>query len=139
MTQKQPENSQDKRQVHSGYAEVTRYKERGLDMRRRDDRALKAFQDNVINDLGGPSNVDTFQLAMLDRATEALIILRCMAEHVEGHGVIDGKGNLAPCLRQSYISYLNSFRHTMASIYERGDKRGPKAPSLKDILNGSER
>jgi hypothetical protein len=99
---------------------------------------LKAFQDGIIDDLGGIAEMDTFQLSMLDRATECLIILRHMAEHVEDKGITDHDGQLAPCLRQSYVSYLNSFRLTMDSIYSRNGKKPRRTPSLADIISGKD-
>jgi hypothetical protein len=123
--------------IHGGYANVTRYRERGLDLRRREDKALKAFQDSIMADMGGLQEMDTYQVAMMDRATECLIILRSMAEYVESGGIIEGDGQLAPCLRHSYVSYLNSFRLTMEAIYARnGKKASSKIPSIHDLMKG---
>jgi hypothetical protein len=135
MSKKQDRKRKDRSRVHGGYAEITRYRERRLDLRSNNDKALKAFADSVVADCGGVENMDTYQVAMLDRATELLIILRCMAAHVEETHVIDNKGQLAPCLRQSFVSYLNSFRLTMESIYSRNDKKPPNVKRLNDLLN----
>jgi hypothetical protein len=129
--------TKDKKQIHGAYANVTRYRERGLDLRRREDKALKAFQDSIISDMGGLQEMDVYQVSMMDRATECLIILRCMAEHVEGEGIMEKDGQLAPCLRHSYVSYLNSFRLTMEAIYARnGKKASSKIPSIHDLMKG---
>lgn len=83
--------------------------------------------------------IDMFQNSLLDRATECLITLRAMSEHVEATGIVGEDGALAPCLRNSYVSFLNSFRLSMQAIYERSDKRPPKTPSLNDWIEAEEK
>lgn len=123
---------------HGGFAEVKKYRERKTDMRRADDRALKAWQTAIVEDLGGPTELDMLQNSLLDRSTELLIILRCMAEHVEEKGVMADDGNLQPCLKTSYIAYANSFRRMLESIYSRKGLRPPKMKSLSDIIEAGD-
>jgi hypothetical protein len=105
-------------------------------MRRKDDRALRNWQDSIISDCGGLPEMDSFQLSMLDRATEAMIILSSISQYVcqEGVGIVGNDGQLTPCLRNSYIAYSNTFRLAMESIYARIGKKPSKVPDLEQYL-----
>jgi len=122
---------------HSAYAELRRYRERKTDMRTADDKALAAWKDAIVNDCGGAEGMDAFQLSMLDRAVECLIVLRCMSNYVEKTGIMDAEGSLVACLRHSFLAYQNSFRLALQAIYERADKRPPKPPDLDDYLKNN--
>lgn len=120
--------------THGGYAQVTKYRGQKLDMRRRDDRALRAWQNSVIKDCGGLPEMDTYQLSMLDRATEAMIILRAMGFFVERKVIVMKGGELVPCLRNSYVAYSNVFRLALESIYSRLGKKPSKVKTIPEIL-----
>jgi hypothetical protein len=123
-----------KGRTHGGYAAATRYRERGLDLRRRDDRALKEWQDAVIADCGGLQEMDTFQLSMLNQATECKIITREMGRYAKEEGIINKEtGQLIGCLRNSYLSYSKEFRRALDKLYGRNGKK-PRAPSLAEYL-----
>jgi hypothetical protein len=109
------------------------YRERDLDLRRSDHRAIHEWQLALVEDLGGQSQVDTFQRSMIDRATELLIIISAMASHVENGAIMEGK-ELAPCLRASFLQYTNTFRHCLIAAFEHGGKKSKKIPDLKDYL-----
>jgi hypothetical protein len=135
--EKEPKNAPGRPPTHGGYSALKRYKARNLDRRRADDQALIAFQEGVIADLGGLDEIDMLQSSLIDRAVECVIILRSMGAYAEERGVMAEDGNLVPCLRSSYIAYLNSFRLTMESIYSRaGKSKKAKIPSIKDIIEG---
>jgi hypothetical protein len=131
---------------HGGFAAAKGFRERPLDLRKKDDKALMVWQEAIVSDLGGRQAMDMMQSSLLDRATELMIILRCMAEHCEQNGIIDKEGVLAPCLRTSFLSYGNSFRLTLQAIYERAGKTpGDKdlyekwrSAFLKDVVDCSE-
>lgn len=124
--------------VHAGYTDLKKYRESPLDMRKKDDRALVEWQQAIVADLGGAPSLDMLQNSMLDRAVELLIIIRAMSLHVQKTGIMDVDGNIQPCLKTSYISYSNSFRRLLESIYERSDKRPPKRPNLDDYIKGTQ-
>ena len=121
--------------THSGYSELKKYRERKPDMRRADDRALQAWQSAIVSDLGGPTELDMLQNSLLDRATELLIILRHIAAWIQREGVMLPDGNLQPALKTSYISYSNSFRHCLESIYARAAIKPSRVPTIEDIVN----
>jgi len=89
---------------HGAYSLLRIYKERDLDLRRSDHRAIHEWRLALVEDLGGQTEVDTFQRAMIDRATECLIVLNAMSNHVEAGGIMKGD-DLAPCLRTSFLAY----------------------------------
>ncbi|MBW2612880.1 MAG: hypothetical protein JRE14_01930 [Deltaproteobacteria bacterium] len=124
--------------THGAYSEIKKYRESPLDMRKKDDRALVEWQQAIVEDLGGAAALDMLQNSMLDRATELLIIIRAMSLHVSKEGIMADDGNIQPCLRTSYISYSNSFRRLLESIYERSDKRPPKALNLDDYIKSTD-
>ena len=64
--------------VHGGHNEARRYRAGHRDMRRTMDRAIRDWQLAVIQDIGGAEAMNMFQNSLLDRATELLIILKCM-------------------------------------------------------------
>ena len=123
--------------THGGFSDVKKYREGKKDMRRKDDKALALWKKGIVDDLGGVASLDMLQSSCLDRATELLIILRSMSLHVQKEGIMADDGNVAPCLRTSYIAYSNSFRRLLESIYERADKKPPKKISLDDYIKGS--
>ena len=119
--------------IHGGYQAVARYRKKGLDLRRRDDRALKEWRDAVIGDCGGIEKLDNLQLSLLDRCIECLIILGHMGAYVTQHGPMQGP-DLIPCLRNSYVAYLNTFERLLRTIYERTDKRPQRGPSYAEVV-----
>ena len=118
---------------HGGHSAVMKYRERKFDLRRADDQAILGFQKAVIEDCGGATEMDGLQMSLLDRSVELLILLRCMSQHVEKNGIIEKNGELAPCLRSSFISYTNAFRRTMREIYAHRSVRAEE-PSLEKII-----
>ena len=92
-----------------------------------------------MEDLGGQTEVDTFQRSMIDRATECLIVLNAMSNHVEEGGIMKGE-DLAPCLKASFLAYQNTFRLALISAYDHGAKqKGKKKPRpLEAILKSKE-
>jgi hypothetical protein len=124
---------------HQAFTALRLWRERDLDLRRRDHRAIHEWQLALVEDLGGQTEVDTFQRAMIDRATECLIVLNAMANHVEAGGIMKGD-DLAPCLKTSFLAYQNSFRLALTTCYEHGQKgKGKKKPlDLEDYLKSKE-
>jgi len=121
-------------ETHGGHAEVRKYRERKLDLRCRNDKALIAWQHAICDDLHGQVNMDMLQMSLLDRATECLIVLRAISEYVEANGIMGEGGVLVPALRNSFLAYQNSFRLALLAIYERADKRPPKPLNLDDYI-----
>ena len=114
----------DGRKTHGGYQAVNRYRERPLDLRKVDDRAIKAWQDAIVTDCGGPEKIDAFQSTLLDQCTQIMIILARINEFVTENGVMDEKSkDVVPCLRNSYPTYLNAFKSTMKEIFDRAGKK----------------
>jgi hypothetical protein len=123
---------------HGAHEAVRLFKERELDLRRKDHRFLSEWKEAVISDLGGQSAVNNFQLAMVNQAVSLLIILGKMSEYVEAHGVMEGN-NLTACLRTSFLAYQNTFRLALISAYSYGGKKlGKKSPNLEDYLKSKE-
>lgn len=118
---------------HGAFSLLRLYRERNLDLRRSDHRAIHEWQLALIEDLGGQKAVDTFQRSMVDRATELLIIISAMATHVEETGTVQNN-QLAPCLKTSFIAFVNSFRRTLEAAFEHGKVKGKKPPNLRDYL-----
>lgn len=121
---------------HQAFTALRLWRERDLDLRRRDHKAIREWQLALVEDLGGQTEIDTFQRAMIDRATECLIVLNAMANHVEAGGIMKGD-DLAPCLKTSFLAYQNSFRLALTTAYEHGQKgkgKHPRVPSLEDYL-----
>jgi hypothetical protein len=96
--------------------------------------AILAWREAIMKDLGGASSLDMLQNSLLDRATELMIILRNMASYVEKEGVMGADGSLQPCLKTSYIAYVNSFSRIMSLIYERAKNKPPRVPNLEDWI-----
>jgi len=122
--------------THGAYACVKLYHERELDLRRADHRFLAEWKKGVIEDLGGVKEISSFQLSMIDQGVSLLIILGKMSEYVESVGIMGKDGQLAPCLRTSYLAYVNTLRHCLNAAYEQG-KRKPKTPDLRDYLENN--
>lgn len=123
---------------HGAFSALRLYRQRELDLRRSDHRAIREWQLALVEDLGGQGTVNTFQRSLIDRATELLIIISVMADHVEKNGIMQGN-ELAPCLRTSFLAYVNSFHHVLNTCFGHGQKqkgKHPKVPSLEDYLRG---
>ena len=131
-----PPEEEKRPSTHGAFSALRLYRERDLDLRRSDHRAINEWQLALIEDLGGQSQVDTFQRSMVDRATEILIIISAMATHVENTTIMQGN-ELAPCLRSSFLAYNNTFRHTLLAAFEHGGKKPKKTADLKDYLESN--
>ena len=126
----------DGRITHGGYQSINRYRERALDLRRVDDRAIKNWQNAIVADCGGPEKMDAFQYTLLDQCTECMIILAAISEYVTEHGIMDeNTGDVVPCLRSSYTMYLQAFKTTMSIIFDRAGKKMDKAPEIPNLGN----
>ena len=132
-----PEVEKQSLPTHGAGTALRLYRSRELDLRRSDHRAIHEWQLSLIEDLGGQSQVDTFQRSMIDRATELLIMISAMATHVENTAIMDKSGELAPCLRASFLQYTNTFRHCLVAAFEHGGKKPKKSADLKDYLESN--
>lgn len=125
--------------THGAYSALRLYRERPLDLRRSDHRFLSEWKKSLIDDLGGAGEISVLQAVLADQCVSLLIILGKMSEWVEANGIMQG-GELSPCLKQSFLSYQNSLRLALASIYGDGEKgKGRKKPlNLESYLKSKE-
>lgn len=77
---------------------------------------LMAVREGLTRDLqDSGKGLTTAQIILIDRITTKLGVVRCMEEHVREHSVFKGD-ELAPCLRASYLAYLNSVRLDLQAL-----------------------
>jgi hypothetical protein len=125
--------------THGGFQAVALYRERGFDLEKPGDRFLHAWKQALISDLGGAGEISVLQSTLVDECVSLLIILSKMSEWVESHGIIQPDGQLAACLRHSFISYQNTLRINLIACHEHMKKRAKssKIPTLEDLLKES--
>ena len=100
--------------THGGYHLAEQHATCLLDMRTKEGRMLKEFERGIVKELGVCSAT---QRALLNRASELLLIISAMSQHVAKTKIMKD-GELVKCLRSSFISYTNAFRRTLRSIHE---------------------
>ena len=103
---------------HGGYELAQKWVSGELDMRTREARSIRKFEQDIVKELGGLEACTPTQKVLLNRASELLIILTQMSKFVVKTGVLSKDGNLVKCLRSSFIAYTNSFRRTLTALHE---------------------
>ena len=96
-------------------------------------RYLSGAREGLIRDLGPTeANLTTAQIIIIDRIVTKLGVIRCIEEHIRENSVMIGH-NLAPSLKQSYISYNNSVRldHDKLGIHK---KQSDSVPDIQDYI-----
>ena len=77
---------------------------------------LMAAREGLTRDLqDSGKGLTTAQIILIDRITTKLGVVRCMEEHVREHSVFEGD-EIAPCLRASYLAYVNSVRLDLQAL-----------------------
>ena len=100
--------------THGGYQLAEQWASGKLDLRSKAGRMLKEFESGIVNEIGVCSAT---QRALLNRASELLLIISAMSQHVAETAIMEN-GELVKCLRQSFLSYSNAFRRMLRGIHE---------------------
>lgn len=77
---------------------------------------LTDVREGLIRDVAGlEADLTTAQRVLIDRAISLLGVLRTIEESLSEQGIMRGS-TLAPILRESFISYNNTLRLTLAAL-----------------------
>lgn len=96
---------------------------------------LSDMRAGLVQDYGpNEDGLSTSQIVIIDRALAKAGVLRCMEEYCRKEGVMKG-GNLAHCLRNSYLAYGNSLRLDLQALKDLAGKKGEEDPDLKTYID----
>jgi len=99
-----------KKRTHGGYTLFTTGKL--PEHRKHIEQYLTAAREGLVRDLGdgkGEEDLSTAEIILIDLLITKLGVVRCMAEYIREHSVMEG-GKLASPLKESFLAYNNSIR-----------------------------
>jgi len=128
------------RQGHGAYALIAGLKrgKKVIDRRTKLGRAILDTIDTLKKELGG--NITQSQQILLDRITERLAILHLISSYAFQHNqkIINGRGELMPCLGRSYLSWAAELRRDLEALERLGVKKST-ALDYEKYINELER
>ncbi len=129
MAKPKPGNAQ----KHGAFSALKKLREGGLDGRSKQAREIKLFEHKIVEDLGGIENITGMQQSLIHRASEILVVINSISNWICTQGVMDGDG-LQKVLRHSYLSYQNSFKRILESIFTMASNPLPPPPGAVPLL-----
>ena len=90
---------------------------------------LHEIREDLQHDISGA------QQLLLGSVRTKLIVLLQIADFIDDQeSLINGKGELLPCLSQSYLSYTESLRRDLQGLFDLANKKPTKQPDLQKYL-----
>lgn len=112
-------------------------RDRYSDLRTVEGQQLKAIMDEIVNDLGGPSELMGGQELLLSSIRSKVIIVLQIGRFVDRQmDVIDPDGHLLGCLGTHYLAYSNALRLDLLALYQMSDRKPTKNIDLDKYLAG---
>jgi hypothetical protein len=106
-------------------------------LRTSEGKRLKVVLDSVVGDLGGPAELNAAQQVLLGSFRGKLIVLFQISDYLDKlQSIINKDGYILPVLGQTYLSYSESVRRDLETLYglSRSQLRR-KVPKLEEIIN----
>ena len=119
---------------HGAYSLTTR--KRYTDLRTVEGRHLQNVINNIKDDLG--NDLDQRQLILLDRIKEKLIVLMQIGDYINRQPSVIKDDALISCLGSGYVAFDNSLTRTLTLLYEAGNKKPSRVPTIKEIVSKNE-
>ena len=122
---------------HGAYSDTVR--QRYSDLRTTEGKKLKSVIDSIINDLGGPTELNAAQNVVLGGLRGKFIVVFQISEYLDRQtSIIDNDGQLLACLGKNFLGYTDSIRRDLETLY--GMSRAHfkrKVPRLEDLISES--
>jgi len=114
-------------QEHGVYAAIARLRkgQKALDLRTRAGKLIQRTVDELVDALGGPTNISPLQRVIVDRVKEKLLIMHLINQHlVSLKGEITTKdGRLIPILGENYLRWGAELRRDLEALQRLGMKK----------------
>ena len=133
----QDEGHQKQALTHGAYSATIR--QRYSDLRTTEGRRLQVVIDGVVNDLGGPTELNAAQQVVIGSLRSKLIVVFQISGFLDRQeSIINKDGYILPVLGQNFLQYQESIRRDLETLYgmNRSNLRR-KVPKLSEIINGS--
>jgi hypothetical protein len=120
---------------HGAYS--TTIRQRYSDLRTTEGKKLKAVIDSVLEDLGGAPQINAAQQVLLGSFRGKLIVLFQISDYLDRQqSIINKDGYILPVLGQTYLSYSESVRRDLETLYGLSKSQlRRKVPKLEEIIN----
>lgn len=124
---------------HGVYSQTIR--KRYSDLRTTEGRKLRSVIDSLVDDLGGPQNINAAQQVILAGLRAKFIVIFQIGDYLDRQlNVIFGTGELLPCLGKNFLSYTDSIRRDLECLYGMSKSRIKRnVPKLEDLINKSKK
>jgi hypothetical protein len=127
----------DGRTTHGAKSEAVR--RRYSDERTQEGKRLRAVRDGLVESVGGLEGMTAPQGLLLAAMEAKLIILWQISDYVDKNSVVDGVGELLPCLNNGFVKYSDSLRRDLVTFYglSRYQIRRERLPKLEDLIRAN--
>jgi hypothetical protein len=109
------------------------------DRRTEEGKRLAAVQDSLIASVGGPEAMNAPQALLLSGMASKLIVMWEISVYLDGGSVVDGNGELSPCLAKGFVQYSDSLRRDLLAFYGLGrfQIRRERLPKIEDLIRAN--
>jgi hypothetical protein len=89
--------------------------------------------------VGGLEGMTAPQGLLLAAMEAKLIILWQISDYVDKNSVVDGGGELLPCLNKGFVQYSDSLRRDLVTFYglSRYQIRKERLPKIEDLIKAN--
>jgi hypothetical protein len=122
---------------HGAYSATIRQKY--SDRRTAQGKRLKAVEDDLVEDLGGPLEINAAQSVILGGLRSKFIVIFQIGDFLDRQtSIISKDGELMPCLGRNFLSYTDSIRRDLETLYGMAKtKIKRQVPKLEDLISKS--
>jgi hypothetical protein len=102
---------------HGGHSLIRKYQEGKLDRRTSMGKHIEAVKESIIEGIG---ELSAPQKILLELILQKIIIISAIAEYCNRQGtqIVNGSGDLLPCLSKSYLAFSNALVRDIKALYE---------------------
>ena len=102
--------------THGAFSSTIR--QRYSDLRTTEGQKLKSVIDSIIADIGGTASLNAFQNVIIGGLRGKFIVIFQISDYLDRQSsIIDSEGNVLACLRQTYLTYMESANRDLERLY----------------------
>jgi hypothetical protein len=109
------------------------------DRRTAEGKKLQAVQDSIVASVGGQEMLNAPQAILLASIASKLIIMWEISVYLDGGAIVDGQGELSPCVSKGFCQYSNALRQDLVAFYglSRFQIRRERLPKIEDLIKAN--
>jgi len=110
-------------------------RQRYIDLRTSEGQRLKTVIDALVEDLGGPESVNAAQNVLIGGLRSKFIVIFQIGEYLDRQScIVNDQGELLACLGRNFLSYTESIRRDLETLYAISGKSKRNVPRLEELI-----